>query len=586
MAAFIHSSSSRAPRGCSLLCLLLLAAVQSSESEAQQATLLADAHVSSTRPAVNSGSLSNLDVGGGYTALLQFDLGSLPVGLTPAQVSRATLRLYCNRADTPGSFSAQLVTSTWAESTVTYATLPALATGAVATATCPAAGQFVTLDITAALQGWLTAPASNFGLALTSSAATLQFDSKENDLTAHAPELDLATGVAGPQGATGATGPAGPTGAPGAAGPQGAIGPQGLPGAAGAMGPQGVQGLPGPTGATGLPGPAGSPGATGPTGPQGVAGLPGATGPTGAAGLMGPAGPAGPQGVPGVPGATGATGAAGPVGATGVAGPTGLTGPAGLPGPTGATGAPGPAGQAGTPGLNFRGAWAANLTYTLQDAVTFSGSTYLAQAVNTNSSPDANPQIWSLLAQAGSAGAAGPAGPAGVTGAAATISVGPVTVLPAGSQPTVTNTGTSSAAVLAFGLPAGGGGSGGASSTGSGSFAAMFHSVSYTNAFYAPNTPNASGTETPSVMAWVPRGCTASRLDVYSQQSGAIKVTLRSGSPGSMLDTPLVCSFTGLASATCSVTGSVTINPGSFLDFRIDNASGTPAGVWTALECD
>ena len=51
---------------------------------AVEATLVADAHVNSARPGVNSGAISNLNVGGGYTALLQFDLSTLPAGTTAA----------------------------------------------------------------------------------------------------------------------------------------------------------------------------------------------------------------------------------------------------------------------------------------------------------------------------------------------------------------------------------------------------------------------------------------------------------------------------------------------------------------------
>jgi len=69
---------------------------------ASEATLVADAHVSSARPAVNSGTISNLYVGSGYTSLLQFDLSTLPAGTTAAQVTKAILRLYCNRVDTGG----------------------------------------------------------------------------------------------------------------------------------------------------------------------------------------------------------------------------------------------------------------------------------------------------------------------------------------------------------------------------------------------------------------------------------------------------------------------------------------------------
>src|ERR1700727_1343790 len=79
---------------------------------AVEATLVADAHVNGARPWVNSGAISNLNVGGGYTALLQFDL--------------STLRLYCNRMDTAGLVSVQPVSGTWGEYSVTFLTLPSL----------------------------------------------------------------------------------------------------------------------------------------------------------------------------------------------------------------------------------------------------------------------------------------------------------------------------------------------------------------------------------------------------------------------------------------------------------------------------
>ena len=41
------------------------------------------------------------------------------------------------------------------------------------------------------------------------------------------------------------------------------------------------------------------------------------------------------------------------------------------------------------------------------------------------------------------------------------------------------------------------------------------------------------------MLAWVPQGCTATELDVYSQQSATITVTLRAGTPGAMADTAL-----------------------------------------------
>ena len=56
---------------------------------------------------------------------------------------------------------------------------------------------------------------------------------------------------------------------------------------------------------------------------------------------------------------------------------------------------------------------------------------------------------------AGPRGPAGDTGPAGPAGSSATIAVGTVTTLPAGSNATVTNSGTSSSAVLDFGIPQG-----------------------------------------------------------------------------------------------------------------------------------
>src|ERR1700730_9219229 len=198
-----------------------LAALSALPAFAVEATLVADAHVNSARQGVNSGAISNLNVGGGYTALLQFDFSTLPAGTTAAQVSRATLRLYCNRMDTAGLVSVQPVGGAWGEYSVTSATLPSLGSAAQVVSVSQA-GAYVAVDVTAMVQGWITAPATNHGLALTAGTAVVQFDSKENDLTGHAAVLDVALASGGSGG--GATGPAGPQGAQGATGDTGATG--------------------------------------------------------------------------------------------------------------------------------------------------------------------------------------------------------------------------------------------------------------------------------------------------------------------------------------------------------------------------
>ena len=181
-----------------------------------QATLVADAHVNSALPAVNSGAISNLNVGGGYTTLLQFDLSLLPAGTTPAQVSRAVLRLYANRVTTPGLIAYAPVTGAWGEYSVTYSSLPAVGSAA-GLFSVSQAGAFLAVDVTSLVQGWIGTPATNNGIALTAGTAMVTFDSKENDQTAHAATLDIELVDAGPAGATGsvgATGPAGPRGQP------------------------------------------------------------------------------------------------------------------------------------------------------------------------------------------------------------------------------------------------------------------------------------------------------------------------------------------------------------------------------------
>src|SRR5260370_3815310 len=114
--------------------------------------------------------------------MVQFDLSTLPSGTTAAEVSRGTLRLYCNRMDTGGLVSVQPVGGSWGEYSVTSATLPSLGSAAQVV-TVSQAGAYVAVDVTAMVQGWITAPATDNGLALTAGTGGVEFDSKENDLT-------------------------------------------------------------------------------------------------------------------------------------------------------------------------------------------------------------------------------------------------------------------------------------------------------------------------------------------------------------------------------------------------------------------
>jgi len=253
-------------------------ALCSAPAWALDAPLAADAHVVASLPAANFGTLPNLNVGGGSTSLLRFDLSTLPAGVTAAKLVKASLVLYVSRVGVPGAIEAQTLFGPWTEATVNFGTLPPTSgAGSVPTIPVSTAGQFVAIDVTAQVKGWITNPASNFGFALaaavTAPATVAFFDSKENAATAHLARLDITLADEGPRGQTGATGAPGATGATGAQGIAGAKGDKGDTGSAGSPGASGAPGAPGATGATGAQGPRGLTGAQGNTGAAGPVNL-------------------------------------------------------------------------------------------------------------------------------------------------------------------------------------------------------------------------------------------------------------------------------------------------------------------------
>ena len=349
----------------------MLMVLSASAAHATDGTVVGDAYVNSAHPATNYGGLSNLYVNSTGTTLIQFGLSSLPAGTTASQIGAATLKLYVNRINASGLVSIQAVNGAWSESTVTYATMPSPGV-LVATFTPAAAQQFVVIDITSLVQGWVTTPSSNYGVALTTNSGDIVLDSKENDETSHVAHLDITVVSQGPAGATGAQGPAGPTGATGSTGGTGPAGPTGATGSTGGTGPAGPVGATGSTGGTGPAGPTGATGATGATGLVNFLGpynaattynigdsvsytdgtVPSSSYISIAAGNTGNLPTVGGNNAywdlvaqAGATGATGSTGGTGPAGPTGATGSTGAQGNMGNPGTTGSTGPAGPAGQ-------------------------------------------------------------------------------------------------------------------------------------------------------------------------------------------------------------------------------------------------
>ena len=170
-------------------------------------------------------------------------------------------------------------------------------------------------------------------------------------------------------------------------------------------------------------------------------------GATGATGAQGAPGQDGADGAPGAPGANGqdATITIGTV-STGAAGSEVAVTNTGTPSaavfnftiPRGDTGAQGVQGEPGTPGANGQdGAPGADG----KDGVTFTPSVDTNGDLSwTNDGGLPNPETVNVR---------------GAQGEAATVQVGETTTLPAGSQATVSNSGSSEAAVLNFGIPTG-----------------------------------------------------------------------------------------------------------------------------------
>jgi hypothetical protein len=162
-----------------------------------QITPSADAYTNSASPTTNYGANVLLDVDGAtQAAYIQFNLASIPSTYTSADITKATLKLYVNTVPTAGSFNVDYVNGTWVENTITHNLAPALGTTIVASVPITTAdkNQFILIDVTAALQAWLSGTA-NDGIALVANGTfNATFDSKENGATSHAPELDIVFG--------------------------------------------------------------------------------------------------------------------------------------------------------------------------------------------------------------------------------------------------------------------------------------------------------------------------------------------------------------------------------------------------------
>jgi hypothetical protein len=230
-----------------------------------------DTYVSANRPALNFGSVANLNIGGGDSALIAVDLSGLPAGLTGSNIRKATLTVFVNKVSTAGGVDLSQIISPWSETSVSYQNRPSTAAPFLSNVPVSESDSYVTFDITLLLRDWVSGAAPNYGLEISAAVAQPQtvvgLDSKESNTSSHPAYGEVTVVTAGPQGSTGPAGASGPQGPSGSQGPAGPTGPAGAQGVQGPQGSQGVPGVPGPPGPQGPQGPSGP---SGPTGPKGV----------------------------------------------------------------------------------------------------------------------------------------------------------------------------------------------------------------------------------------------------------------------------------------------------------------------------
>lgn len=216
---------------CALLAILALAPARTWA----QLPDAADSYTTLLTPNVNHGSAATLFAVYSNQSLvvgkpiiidntyIRFDLSALPAGLTAANISKATLKLFVSSLTThgltDGTINVYLVTSSWNENNtgvvgknfvpgITYGTAPSLGAAPIGSGV-PVAGvvadDYLLVDVTPALQAWLSG-SPNYGLALVGTPPPavsgtvpptnfeIQFESKESATGQDPDALDVDPG--------------------------------------------------------------------------------------------------------------------------------------------------------------------------------------------------------------------------------------------------------------------------------------------------------------------------------------------------------------------------------------------------------
>src|SRR5580658_8338583 len=162
------------------VCLLVLLTTIGSA----QITPSQDSYTNTADATANYGAKTLLDVdGASQITYIQFPLSSIPSG---ASVSQATLKLYVNSVVTAGSFNVDYVNGAWSESTIDASKAPAIGANIASNVSVTTAdkNQYILINVTSAVQAWLSGSETNNGIALVANSTfNATFDSKESTST-------------------------------------------------------------------------------------------------------------------------------------------------------------------------------------------------------------------------------------------------------------------------------------------------------------------------------------------------------------------------------------------------------------------
>lgn len=121
------------------------------------APVSADTYINANARSANYGTQPALAVGSGASTLIQFNLSTLQsLNLTSSNIQKATLTLFVDSVAAPGTVDIGLPNQAWTEGGVNYSDFNLGQVSIFASGVAvPAAGQYLTVDITTQAIAWL-----------------------------------------------------------------------------------------------------------------------------------------------------------------------------------------------------------------------------------------------------------------------------------------------------------------------------------------------------------------------------------------------------------------------------------------------